>query len=214
MQTNLGYNATWAGRVTAFGGILAVIFSPVAGRMVSKVDPRIMITCGMGWMATTMLWRSGFASNVDFFHLIVPQFLQGLGVPFFFVPLMTLGTGSLPPEEIPAGAGLISFVRTTAGAFGVSLVTTKWEDAGESARNALLNQRAGGYQAGVDTLVKNGLSPEAAVRQFENLLQGQAVMLGTNQMFMTIAMFLFVACAVVWIAPRPKRMAGPPGGGH
>ncbi|CAN5377888.1 multidrug efflux MFS transporter permease subunit VceB [soil metagenome] len=215
MQTNLGYNATWAGRVTAFGGIMAVIMSPVAGRMVSKVDPRLMIACGLGWMGMTMLWRSGFASNVDFFHLIVPQFLQGIGVPFFFVPLMSLGTGSLPQEEIPAGAGLISFVRTTAGAFGVSLITTKWEDAGESARVALLNQRGGGYQAGVDSLVSSGLSPEGAVRQFEALLQNQAVMVGTNQMFMWLAAFLLLACAVVWIAPRPAKRVMPPGaGGH
>jgi DHA2 family multidrug resistance protein len=214
MQTNLGYNATWAGRVTAFGGIMAVILSPVAGRMVATVDPRIMISCGMGWMATTMLWRSGFASNVDFFHLIVPQFLQGIGVPFFFVPLMTLGTGSLPPEEIPAGAGLISFVRTTAGAFAVSLVTTKWDDAGESARVALLNQRQTGYQQGVDMLAAGGLSPDAALRQFEGIVQGQAVMVGTNQMFLTIALFLYVACAVVWIAPKPKRVVRPGDGGH
>jgi DHA2 family multidrug resistance protein len=212
MQTNLGYNATWAGRVTAFGGILAVVFSPVAGRMVTKVDPRIMITCGMGWMATTMLWRSGFASNVDFFHLIVPQFLQGIGVPFFFVPLMTLGTGSLPPEDIPSGAGLISFVRTTAGAFAVSLVTTNWENAGDKARVALLNQR-GGYEAGVSAVAATGMSPEAAVRQFEGILQSQAVMLGTDQMFLIIALFLYLACAVVWIAPKPARRAGPPGGG-
>ena len=213
MQTNLGYTATWAGRVTAFGGIMAVFLSPVAGRYVTKVDPRLMITCGVGWMATTMLWRSGFASNVDFFHLIVPQFLQGIGVPFFFVPLMTLGTGSLPPNEIPSGAGLISFVRTTAGAFAVSMVTTNWEDQGERARVALLNQRPGGYEAGVNALTSGGMDPMAAVRQFEGLLQGQAVMLATDQMFLIIALFLYLACAVVWIAPRPAARTGPPGGG-
>jgi DHA2 family multidrug resistance protein len=208
MQTNLGYNATWAGRVTAFGGIMAVFLSPVAGKLVSKVDPRVMITCGMGWMATTMLWRSGFASDVDFFHLVLPQFLQGIGVPFFFIPLMTLGTASLPPNEIANGAGLISFVRTTAGAFAVSLVTTTWTDKGDAARVALLNQRQDGYQAGIDQITATGVSPASALAMFEQIVEGQAVMLATNQMFLIISLFLFLACAVVWIAPKTKRPAG------
>ena len=52
------------------------------------------------------------------------------------------------------------------------------------------------------------------MRQFEGLVQGQAVMLATDQLFLVIAMALFVAGGLAWIAPRPPRNARPPSGGH
>ena len=213
LQTNLGYTATWAGRATAFGGILAIVFSPIVGRLAPKLDPRAMITFGIGWMACTMLWRSTFTSQVPFDHIILPQFLQGLGVPFFFIPLMGLGTATLPPDEIAAGAGLISFVRTTAGAFAVSITTTAWEDASDSARVSILNQGAAASQA-IDALRGMGVSADQAVRQFEGLVQSQAVMVATDRLFLIIALALFVASTLSWIAPRPTRGARAPAGGH
>ena len=213
LQTNLGYTASWAGRATAFGGVLAIVFSPIVGRIVGKVDPRMLITFGIGWMATMMLWRAGFTSQTPFSHIALPTFLQGMGVPFFFIPLMTLGTGSLPPDEVASGAGLISFIRTTAGAFAVSLTTTAWDDAADNARVNLLNER-GGLPAAVEALQNAGLSAQQALAQVEGLIQQQAVMLATDRLFLIIAVALFASGALAWIAkpPKPGTRAAP--GGH
>ena len=213
LQTNLGYTATWAGRATAWGGVLAVVFSPIVGRLVGKYDPRIMVTFGISWMAAMMVWRSGFTSNVNFDHLIWPQLLQGLGVPFFFIPLMTLGTASLPPDETASGASMISFVRTTAGAFAVSITTTAWEDGGDTARVQILNQ-GGGFDQAVATFRGMGLSAAQAAQQFEALVQQQAVMVATDRLFLIISALLFLAGLSVWIAPKPKLGAKPRVGGH
>ncbi len=213
LQTNLNYTATWAGRATAFGGVLAIIFSPIVGRIGPRIDARAMITFGISWMAIMMLWRSTFNSQVPFSHIIVPTFLQGLGVPFFFIPLMTLGTASLPMNEVASGAGLISFVRTTAGAFAVSLTTTAWEDGTDSARVAILNQ-GGGFQAAVDSFRSMGMSTDQAIRSFEGLVQSQAVMVATDRLFLIIGLALFVAGSLAWIAPRPRPGARGPAGGH
>ncbi len=213
LQTNLNYTATWAGRATAFGGILAIVFSPIVGRIVGKVDPRMLITFGISWMAAMMLWRSHFNTEVPFSVLILPTFLQGLGIPFFFIPLMTLGTGSLPPDETASGAGLLSFVRTTAGAFAVSLSTTAWDDSASSARVALLNQ-PGQFQQALDALQRTGLSAAQAARQFEGIVQTQAVMLATDKMFFIISFMLFAAAASIWLAPRPPKGAKTAAGAH
>jgi len=214
LQTNLLYTATTAGRATAFGGILAVIMSPVVGRLVGKYDPRALITFGMVWMALMMVWRSTFAFNIDFGHLILPNLLQGFALPFFFIPLTTLGTGALPPWEVPNGAALISFVRTTAGAFGTSIVTTSWEDGASNARVQILNQSGSAVQDSLDSLRAGGMSMEQAIRQYEGSLQSQSVMLATDHIFLAIAGLLLVAAASVWIAPRPKRVVAPGAGGH
>ncbi len=213
LQTNLGYTATWAGRATAFGGVLAVVFSPIVGRIVGKYDPRALIMFGISWMALMMVWRSTFNTSVNFDHLIWPQLLQGLGVPFFFIPLMTLGTASLPPEETASGASMISFVRTTAGAFAVSITTTAWEDGGDKARVQILNQ-GGGFEGAVASLQGMGMSAAQAARQFEGLVQSQAVMVATSRLFLVIAAMLFLAGCSVWIAPKPKAGARAAPGGH
>lgn len=213
LQTNLLYTATWAGRATAFGGVLAVIFSPIVGRFVGRFDPRMLITFGIAWMGLMMVWRASFNSSVNFDHLIWPQLLQGLGVPFFFIPLMTLGTAALPPAEIPTGASMISFIRTTAGAFAVSIVTTAWEDGGSKARVQILNQ-GNGIEGAMTTLQAKGMAAGQAARQIEGLVQSQAVMVATDRMFLILGFILFAAAASVWIAPRPPKGGGGPPGGH
>ena len=189
------------------------MFSPIVGRIVGKVDPRILISFGIGWMATMMLWRAGFTSQTPFSALIIPQFLQGLGIPFFFIPLMGLGTGSLPANEVASGAGLISFVRSTAGAFAVSITTTAWEDSSDTERVNLLNQ-SGGLPDAVNALGGLGMSTDQALRQVEGLVQSQAVMLATDRLFLIIAILLFVAGALAWIARPPKGPIRMPAGGH
>ncbi|HZZ36495.1 MAG TPA: DHA2 family efflux MFS transporter permease subunit, partial [Caulobacteraceae bacterium] len=51
LQSNMGYTATWAGYATAFGGVLAVVASPIVGRFVGRVDGRYMVTFGVLWLA-------------------------------------------------------------------------------------------------------------------------------------------------------------------
>ena len=213
LQTNLGYTASWAGRATAFSGILAVILSPVVGRMAPKFDARLLITFGIGWMGLMMLWRAQFTSGVSFAQIALPTFLQGIGVPFFFIPLVTLGTASLPVNEVASGAGMMSFVRTTAGAFAVSITTTAWDDAASGERVNLLNQGVDASQA-TNALRGMGLNANQAATQFEGIVQSQAVMLATDRLFLIIAIMLFVAASFAWIAPRPKVGARAPSGAH
>ena len=46
LQTQLGYTATWAGLVAAPAGLVSVLVAPFVGRMVGKVDARLLGTVG------------------------------------------------------------------------------------------------------------------------------------------------------------------------
>ena len=213
LQTDLGYTATEAGRVTAFNGVLAIVFSPIVGKFVGKVDPRILIFGGLVWLAAVFWSRTWINTDVTYWQLVLPQVLVGAGIPFFFIPLMSLGTGSLPPDEVASGASLISFTRTTAGAFAVSLVTTSWADRGSADRVAILGQA--GDQAGtIAKMQQPGMDPGVALQQFEGLVQTQSVMLATNEMFQVIACLFLISALIVWIAPKPRRGAKAPVGAH
>lgn len=208
LQTNIGYTSTWAGYATAFTGVLAVVMSPVVGKLMQsgKADPRALICFGVLWLAATMVWRTTFNTDINFGHIILPLLAQGFAMPFFFIPLMGLGTGSLAPQDVASGAGLINFMRTTSGAFGISLATTSWGDS-TTKNHVQLSGMIDQPDGVLSTLQQAGLSPDQALRQLDGLVQGQSVMLATNQTYMLIAILMVVAAISVWIAPKPS---GPP----
>jgi MFS transporter, DHA2 family, multidrug resistance protein len=212
LQTNMGYTATWAGYAAAFQGVLAVVMSPIVASQVARRDPRALVSFGVFWMAGVAIWRSTFTTEADFLTIAMPQLVLGFAMPFFFIPTQSIALSSVDPEETAAAAGIANFLRVVAGAFATSLMTTAWDDTAGAKRTDLvgaMNQP----QAAVDRLSANGFSPDQALAQLEGLIQTQAVMLSTNQMFTVTAIVFAVAATTIWLAPRPKRIASP-GQGH
>src|SRR5579859_1353544 len=66
LQINLGYTATWAGRVTAFQGVFAVVMSPIVARLTATKDSRVLVTIGMLTFGLVTLWRSTFITSIDY----------------------------------------------------------------------------------------------------------------------------------------------------
>jgi DHA2 family multidrug resistance protein len=207
LQTNQGYTATWAGYVTGFNGVLAVIAAPIVAGLVTKVDPRRLVTFGILWMAMVMFWRSTFTQGLSFNQLVMPQLAQGLAMPFFFIPLMTLAMAALLPSELASGAGLLNFVRTTAGAFATSLTTTAWTNATDVGRTAMAG-RLNGAEGVIDKMTSSGMSHGQALGMIEQLVQSQAVMVATNHVFLMISLLMTLSVAAIWFGPKPGPVQG------
>lgn len=65
---------------------------------------------------------------MDFWSICIPLFFMGVGMPMYYIPITGLAMGSVEEHEMASAAGLMNFVRTIAGAFATSLVTTFWQD--------------------------------------------------------------------------------------
>ncbi|MDE1145329.1 MAG: DHA2 family efflux MFS transporter permease subunit [Azospirillaceae bacterium] len=196
LQSNMGYTATWAGYATAVSGVSAVLLAPLVAKLSAKVDPRPLVFFGLAWMAGVTFYRCGSTSDMTYFQIAAPLLLQGIGMPFFFVPLTSLALASVDPVETASAAGLMNFLRTFSGAFATSLVNTLWEDGATRNRAEL-----------VDMLRPDVLSGGLSAGRLDQLVQGQGVMLATNQVFLGVAAALFLASLVIWLAPRPTRVA-------
>ena len=214
LQTNMGYTATWAGYTTAFGGVLAVVFSPIVPRLMTRFDSRALVSFGVLWLAAVGLWRAGFASNATYWTVAITFLAQGVAMPFFFIP--TTQPRALVRRAVGNGAsaaGLQNFLRTTSAAFSTSIITTLWASA--ATRNHANMAGALNNPTQVQrTLTHGGLTATQALSQIDNLAQGQAVMLATNQMFMLMTAAFVVAALAVWLGPKPKPINGPMTGGH
>jgi DHA2 family multidrug resistance protein len=204
LQTNIGYTATWAGRATAFLGVFAVIMSPIVAKLTVSRDPRLLVSIGVMIFGALNLWRSTFTTDIDFMHIVLPQLLQGIAVPLFFIPLNIVALSSVEPRETTSAAGLLTFMRSTAAAFATSITTTQWEDVGVARRVDLAGTLNGG-SAMLDSLTQTGSSAAQALRQLDALVQTQSVMLATDRVFFVSAFVFVLAAAAIWLAPKARR---------
>ncbi len=204
LQSTMGYTATDAGYVTAFNGVLAVIFSPIVAKLSNKVDPRALVCFGIFWLGLTSVLRTFWFSGADFWILAAPQLVQGLGMPFFFIPLTIIALGAVDPEETASAAGVMSFLRTLAAAIGTSIGSTLWQNGAQQNRAELTNVLNGSDQV-IATMTQRGFSPEQGRGMIERLVEQESFALATNHIFALAAVIFFASAAIIWLAPRPAR---------
>ena len=200
LQMSMGYPAYSAGFVTAFTAMTAILAAPFAGRAVGKIDVRLLISGSVIWMGMVTMWRSGWTTTADFWTLSMPQIVQGFAMPFFMIPLTTLTLGSVQPEETASAAGMQSFLRTLAVAISTSIVLTGWGNGQRVARNEMVSALDPGVGS---SLAGSGLSAQQTPQMIADLVDQQATVLSMNHVFFIAALVLFLAGALVWLAPKP-----------
>ena len=213
LQSSLGYTATWAGYATAWNGVAAVFMAPVAAILSQKMDPRLLVSGGILWLAVTSLTRVvWWTSGSDFWTLALPQLIQGAGMPFFFVPLTTLALGAVDEDEVASAAGLMNFLRTMSGAVATAVGVTMWENGGQSARDSLTST-LNGTQSTMATLQAHGFGVEQSRQYVSQLVDSQANAISTVNLFELFAVVFVAAATIIWLAPKPKHAVAA-GAGH
>ena len=213
LQTYMGYTATTAGMSTAWSGVSAVLVAPLVALLSSKVDLRRLVFGGVAWLGLATLLRTIATTDMGFWDVSLPILLMGIGMPFFFIPTTSLALASVEEHETASAAGLMNFLRTLSGAFATSLITTLWDN--QITRNhAELVGLSDSDQSVRSLLESSGMAADAVLQSLDRLINGQAVMLATNQIMMAVAIVFLVAASVIWLAPKPSRVVDATASGH
>ena len=218
LQRNLGYTAIWAGFASAPIGFLPVILAPLIGKYANKFDLRMLASIAFVVMAATSFMRSSFNTDVDFGHVAYVQFLQGLGVALFFMPVLQILLSDLEPHEISAGSGLMTFVRTLGGSFAASLTTYAWSQR-TAVHHAELTEHIGATDpAMLETLARYGGGDiQRGANALDRIISQQALQIGFNEIFHLLGIIFLFVILFVWIARPPfgaKAAGAPAAGGH
>lgn len=212
LQMNLAYTASWAGYVTATMGFGSVLMSPIVAKWCAIYDPRKIASFGLLWLGAVTMMRAFWNNDADFWAVALPQVLQGFGVPMFFIPLSNLALASVRPNEIASAAGLMSFLRTIAGAIGASLSVTLWDDHMAVARSEMVSKLQ--PEDTLSSLQQVGLDHDTALNMISNIVNKEAVTLAANHVFLLFTLAFVVAAGLVWLAPKPKAVEIPAGAAH
>ena len=211
MQSTLGYTATDAGIASAPVGILAIIMSPIVGKMLAKHDPRIIATFAFLVFSLISYMRSGFNTQVDIYTIMLPTFIQGAAMATFFIPLTTISLSGLDPHRIPAAAGLSNFVRLLFGAFGTSITTTLWENRA-TLHHAQLTEAARPGEPAFDAIMgglqQHGLGHAQSAAVIDKVIGEQAFTMSATDIFYASAILFLLLIALIWIARPSSSSAG------
>ncbi len=211
LQQFMGYTATQAGMIMAPVGLMAIVLSPIVGLTVGKVDARRYVTFSFLVFALILWMRSRFNTQADFGTIMIPTIIQGVAMAFFFVPLVTITLSGLTPDRIPAASGLSNFLRITAGAIGTSIATTVWENRAALHHAQLVEsvtQANGAAMSAINGLGASGLSPAQVLGQLNGIVNQQAFMLATADVFYASAVLFILLIPMVWLSHPQRGGAG------
>jgi MFS transporter, DHA2 family, multidrug resistance protein len=124
LQDLFGYPVVTTGLVTAPRGVGTILAMFVVGRMIGKIDTRVII--GAGFVLTTAsLWQmTGFDLQMDYTKVVWSAVLQGVGVGFIYVPLAAAAFATLAPALRNEGTAMFSLIRNIGSSIGISVVNT------------------------------------------------------------------------------------------
>jgi MFS transporter, DHA2 family, multidrug resistance protein len=216
LQLLLGYPAVNAGEALAGGGLVMVLTMPVAGMLVTRMDPRILMSLGFSALSMALYYMAKHLTlGVDFGTVAMLRVYQTLGLAFFFIPSNVLSYVGIPREKNNQVSSMVNFVRNIGGSVGIALVSTFVTRATQQRQSYLVaNMRVGNpkFTQMIDgltsTLHKNGLNPVLALHQaymrVSVLSERQAAALAYKDVVSTLA--VLVACLI----PLPFIMRRPP----
>ncbi len=124
LQTLLGFPAVTTGYVIAPRGIGTMAAMMVVGRLVGKVDTRLLVFGGLMLMAYSLWEMAQFTADVGVYEIVYTGVFQGVGLGFIFVPLSAVAFATLAPRFRHEGPAMFSLVRHLGSSIGISIVIT------------------------------------------------------------------------------------------
>jgi EmrB/QacA subfamily drug resistance transporter len=120
-----GWSALRSGIAIAPGPLMVPIISfGLAGRLIARYGPALVITAGTIAFAAGVLWWSlGVGADPDYLSgLLGGMLLTGIGVGLALPTMMATASAALPPPSFATGAAVINMIRQTGLALGVAIL--------------------------------------------------------------------------------------------
>lgn len=204
LSTIFGYPTITIGVVMAPRGVGTMISMLVVGRIMHKVDARLLVVIGLLLTAQSLYTMAGFSPQMDDWLIISSGIVQGLGLGLVFVPLSTVAFATLDARYRTDATALFSLVRNIGSSIGISIVSVML------VRNAQTNHAE--LSAFINPFNPNlwAASPSAAggdptaLLQVDGMVNIQALMISYVNDFKLMMVVTLFALPLVFLLRKPK----------
>jgi DHA2 family multidrug resistance protein len=208
LQTLMGYTASLAGIVLGPGGVAVLVTMPVVGRLIQRVNPKIVVAAGVLVTAWANVLMSRFTLGADFVSIFWPRVVMGVGMGMIFIPLTTLTLSGIRREEMGNATSIFNLVRNMGGALGVAFVATMIARRSQFHQARLVDHMTSfdpnfwwSSQQAAEALQQKGMAAASAAQGgqgfiYEQFLR-QSAMMSFNDVFHILAVLMFCMLPLV-----------------
>lgn len=216
-----GYSALMIGETMFVSGITMFLVAPLVGRLMASLDMRYMIAFGLIVFAIGSYQMTWITRDFDFYELLVPQILRGIGMMFAMVPTNNIALGTLPPDKVKNASGLFNLMRNLGGAVGLAVINTVLNDRADLHITRLQERVTWGNATATETLTMlqqkfQGLGDSTlmAMKQLSQIVHRQAVVMSFGDAFFILTLFYLSLSVLVTLLNKPASPFGAGGDAH
>jgi DHA2 family multidrug resistance protein len=197
LQDLLNFPVVLTGLVTAPRGLGTLAAMLIIGRLIGKVDTRLIIGAGFLITACSLWQMTGFYLQMNSSLVVWSGLIQGVGTGFVYVPLAAITFATLAPQYRSEGTAMFSLIRNVGSSVGISAVETLLTRNTQIMHSRLAEQVTP-YGAGLHALPHAALSSAGGLARINELVSSQAAMIAYNNDFKL--MMVLTLCAVPLVA--------------
>ena len=121
LQYIKGLSPRNAGVVLLGQPLVMALFSPFAGRLSDRIEPRIVASAGMAMTVVSLFFFSRLTEVSPMHHLVGGLMLLGAGIAFFSSPNTSAIMGSADRTQYGAAAAVVGTMRLTGSIISLSI---------------------------------------------------------------------------------------------
>jgi MFS transporter, DHA2 family, multidrug resistance protein len=205
-QSVLGFDATQAGLALLPGALATALSMPFAGRLVNKLDARLMVVSGLVAFGAAAWWMGGLDQNSGYWDIFWPRALQGFALGFLFVPLSTATLSGIPNSEMPGASGVYTLIRQLGGSLGIAILATLLVRQTAIAQQALASGVTLASPA-VRNLLASPATHAQALQQLNGIVDINATVIAYDYLFRISAIIFFLTVPLVFLMRSGKAGA-------
>lgn len=216
LQTEQGYTPFWAGVAVAPVGLASMFLSNTVGKHMGRFDLRGVAALSFLLFGLSFIYQMQFTTQVDLNTIMFSRLLQGFGLTFFFLPIVTLALSGIPKARYASASGLFHFVRVLVGSgFGTSLAIELWTRL-EIFHHARLTEAITVYQPSTTSFYSylenfsTRFVPGVVNKVLDMGIEQQAYMLAINDLSLVAAVGFFSLIPLIYLCQRVVPLAGAP----
>ena len=212
LQNQMQYPVVLTGLVTAPRGAGTMIAMIVVGRLVSRIDPRLIIAFGLALTAFSLWQMTQFSLLMNSWPIIISGILQGFGVGLVWVPLSAVAFTTLPANLRNEGTSFFNLLRNVGSSIGISVVffllTQNTQKLHASLAENITRYNAAGNQAAAAAHFNLGSVP--GLIGLNGAITNQAAMMAYIDDFQLMMVLTLATIPFLFLIKRTR----PAGGGH
>jgi DHA2 family multidrug resistance protein len=221
LQNLLGYSAERAGMVLSPGGFVLMFMMLIAGRLVGKMDPRLLVAIGYIAVSIGLYNLTRLSLDTSFGEVTLWRALQVIGLPLVFIPISTLNYVGVPRSKSNQISSLSNFARNLGGSAGTALLTTFLARTAQTHQTQLAANAVPGslpyehYIGSIAAMLRNqGISAAQATQMavgyaYQQMLR-QATMLSYKNAFAVLAGTILCLVPLPFLMRLPTKAAAAP----